>query len=152
MEAKVKSFMEKLQNEGYKYTNQREEVLRILLKNKDLHLSCDEVHRIVSQENMEVGIATIYRTLQLFEKLGIVYRINFDDGVSRYELNFGTEDHHHHHLICEDCGNVIEVKLDLLESLEEEIEKEEEFTIHDHNVKFYGICKNCKNKNESETK
>ena len=152
MKAQIKSFMEKLQNEGYKYTNQREEVLKILLNNKDSHLSCDEVHGIVSQERMDVGIATIYRTLQLFEKLGIVYKINFDDGVSRYELNFGTGDHHHHHLICENCGSVTEVKLDLLESLEEEIEKEEGFTIQDHNVKFYGICKSCKDKKEDETK
>ena len=152
METMIKQFMEKLQKEGYKYTNQREEVLRILLRNKDSHMSCDEVHSIVSNERKDVGIATVYRTLQLFEKLGIVYKINFDDGVSRYELNFGTENHHHHHLICTNCGSVTEVKLDLLESLEDEIEKEEGFTIQDHNVKFYGICKDCKDKEKNANK
>lgn len=147
MEAMIKNYMEKLQREGYKYTNQREEILRIIMDNKDDHLSCEEVHNIVSEENKDVGIATVYRTLQLFEKLNFVYRINFDDGVSRYELNFGTENHHHHHLICTKCGSVTEVKMDLLELLEDNIEKEEGFTIQDHNVKFYGICKNCKKEN-----
>ncbi len=147
MEAMIKNYMEKLQREGYKYTNQREEILRIIMDNKDDHLSCEEVHNIVSKENKDVGIATVYRTLQLFEKLNFVYRINFDDGVSRYELNLGTENHHHHHLICTKCGSVTEVKMDLLELLEDNIEKEEGFTIQDHNVKFYGICKNCKKEN-----
>jgi Fur family ferric uptake transcriptional regulator len=136
--------MQTIQKKGYKYTSQREDVLRILLDNSDSHLSCEEVHGILSREKKDVGIATVYRTLQLFEKLGIVYRINFDDGVSRYELNMGTGDHHHHHLICTECGSVTEVKLDLLEALEEEIEKEEGFLIRDHDVKFYGICKKCK--------
>jgi len=140
----IKNYMEKLQREGYKYTNQREEILRILMDKKHDHLSCEEVHNIVSKENKDVGIATVYRTLQLFEKLNFVYKINFDDGVSRYELNLGTENHHHHHLMCTKCGSVTEVKMDLLELLEDSIEKEEGFTIQDHNVKFYGICKNCK--------
>lgn len=144
MEAMIKNYMEKLQREGYKYTNQREEILRIIMDKKDDHLSCEEVHNIVSKENKDVGIATVYRTLQLFEKLNFVYKINFDDGVSRYELNLGTENHHHHHLICTRCGEVTEVKMDLLELLEDNIEKEEGFTIQDHNVKFYGICKKCK--------
>lgn len=146
METMIRGYMEQLQKKGYKYTNQREDVLRILLENKEAHLSCEEVHSIVARESKDVGIATVYRTLQLFERLGIVYRINFDDGVSRYELNLGTENHHHHHLICTECGSVTEVKLDLLEALEDEIEKEEGFLIRDHNVKFYGICKKCKNK------
>jgi Fur family ferric uptake transcriptional regulator len=146
VETTIKGYMDQLQKRGYKYTNQREDVLRILLENKESHLSCEEVHGIVARESKDVGIATVYRTLQLFERLGIVYRINFDDGVSRYELNLGNENHHHHHLICTECGNVTEVKLDLLEALEDEIEKEEGFVIRDHNVKFYGICKKCKNK------
>ncbi len=115
-----------------------------MIKHYSEHLSCDEIFNLVTEEYPEIGIATIYRTLQLFEKLNIVYKLNFDDGFSRYELNLGTGDHHHHHLICIKCGKVIEVKLDLLESLEAEIEKEGIFTIVDHNVQFYGYCNNCK--------
>lgn len=132
-----------LQKEGYKLTNQRKDILKTLLNNNNKHLSCDDVFNIVSKENPDLGIATVYRTLQLFEKLNIVYKINFDDGLSRYELNLGEENHQHHHLICLNCGKVIEVKLDLLESLENKIEKDGNFKIMDHNVKFYGYCKDC---------
>jgi len=79
----------------------------------------------------------------LLEKFNIVYRVNFDDGYNRYELNYDSESHHHHHLICLKCGKVIEVKLDLLETLENEIEKENGFKVMDHNVKFFGYCSEC---------
>lgn len=137
-----------LQREGYKLTNQRKDILNAMYDNRHEHLSSEDVYDIVSKENPELGIATVYRTLQLFEKLNIVYKINFDDGLSRYELNLGNENHHHHHLICLECGKVKEVELDLLESLENEIEKEENFKIIDHNVKFYGYCNQCLEKAE----
>ena len=111
------SIMNSLKEEGYKLTYQREAILQAIIDNKDEHLSNEEIYNIVSKNYPEIGIATIYRTMQLFEKLNIVYKLNFDDGFSRYELNLGTGDHHHHHLICLKCGKVIEVKLDLFLSL-----------------------------------
>ncbi|TJX16314.1 transcriptional repressor [Tissierella creatinini] len=132
-----------LQKEGYKLTNQRKVILNAMYENRHEHLSSEDLHHIISKENPELGIATVYRTLQLFERLNIVYKINFGDGLGRYELNLGEENHHHHHLICLECGKVREVKLDLLESLEGEIEKEGNFKIIDHNVKFYGYCDEC---------
>ncbi len=137
------NYKDSLRNGGYKLTYQREAILNTILENSDEHLSCDEIYSIVSKANPEIGIATIYRTLQLFEKLDIVYKLNFDDGFSRYELNQGTGDHHHHHLICLKCGKVMEVKLDLLDSLEKKIESDENFSIIDHNVQFYGYCNDC---------
>ncbi len=134
----------KLQEEGYKLTTQRRAILKAIVDNHEGHLSCDEIYNIVKKEYPDLGIATVYRTLQLFEKLDIVCKLNFDDGCSRYELSAGSEGHHHHHLICLKCGKVTEVKLDLLEALEEEIEGEGQFTIVDHNVKFYGYCNECK--------
>lgn len=138
------NYKDSLRNEGYKLTYQREAILNTILENREEHLSCDEIYNIVSKDNPEIGIATVYRTLQLFEKLDIVYKLNFDDGFSRYELNQGTGDHHHHHLICLKCGKVMEVKLDLLDSLEKKIENDENFAIVDHNVQFYGYCSDCK--------
>ncbi|MBU5254923.1 Fur family transcriptional regulator [Tissierella praeacuta] len=134
----------KLQKEGYKLTTQRRAILNTIVDNYEEHLSCDEIYNIVKKEYPDLGIATVYRTLQLFEKLNIVYKLNFDDGCSRYELSTDSENHHHHHLVCLNCGKVTEVKLDLLEALEEEIESEGQFTIVDHNVKFYGYCSECK--------
>lgn len=143
MKKDLDNYKDSLRNGGYKLTYQREAILNTILENSDEHLSCDEIYSIVSKANPEIGIATVYRTLQLFEKLDIVYKLNFDDGFSRYELNQGTGDHHHHHLICLKCGKVMEVKLDLLDSLEKKIESDENFAIIDHNVQFYGYCNDC---------
>lgn len=140
----IYAYKEILKENGYKLTSQRKAILKILMENKSEHLSCDDIFKITSVEHPEIGIATIYRTLQLFEELGMVYKLNFNDGFSRYELDLGTEEHHHHHLICLSCGKVIEVKVDLLDSLEQKIEKNDNFTIVDHNVKFYGYCSDCK--------
>lgn len=144
MEINIDTIKQELRKEGYKLTTQRRAILKVIIDNHDEHLSSDEVFNIVRKDYPELGIATVYRTLQLFEKLNIVYKLNFDDGCSRYEINSGTDHHHHHHLICLDCGKVAEVKLDLLDSLEHEIESEEQFTIVDHNVKFYGYCSKCR--------
>ncbi len=144
MEINIDAIKEKLRKEGYKLTRQRRAILKVIIDNHDEHLSSDDVYNIVREKYPDLGIATVYRTLQLFEKLNIVYKLNFDDGCSRYEINTGSDHHHHHHLICLSCGKVAEVKLDLLDSLEAEIENQEEFTIVDHNVKFYGYCSECK--------
>lgn len=140
----IQRYKDILRDNEYKVTQQRKIILEAMAQNNDKHLSCDEIFSIITKDNPEIGIATVYRTLLLFEKLDIVYKVNFDDGYSRYELDLGTGDHQHHHLICLKCGKVIEVELDLLESLESEIQKELDFNIVDHNLKFYGYCSDCK--------
>lgn len=144
MQIDVDKYKAILRKEGYKLTNQRKAILNTIIENIHEHLSCEEIFNLVSVDYPEIGIATIYRSLQLFESLNIVAKVDFDDGFSRYEIKENTEDHHHHHLICLDCGKIIEVQIDLLESLEATIESQEEFAITDHNVKFYGYCKACK--------
>lgn len=152
MNSKLEFVKETLKNKGYKYTSQRAEVFEVFLNNKDKHLSTEEVFEILSKVNKEIGIATVYRNVQLFEELGILDKITFDDGIGRYELRSENEDHYHHHLICLKCNKVLEVKIDLLDDLEEEIEKAEDFQIVDHNLKFYGYCSQCKNNVKGEMK
>lgn len=143
MEFNIKKAKEILKEEGYKLTTQRQAILHTIYENREKHLNPEEIYDIVKLKHPDIGIATVYRTLQLLEKLNIIYRVNFDDGYNRYELNYNKENHHHHHLICLNCGKVIEVKLDLLEILENEVEKEYGFKIVDHNVKFFGYCTDC---------
>ncbi|KNF09879.1 ferric uptake regulation protein Fur [Gottschalkia purinilytica] len=142
----LESLKDKLKEKGYKLTVQRKAILDVFLENQSGHLSPEEIYDSVRDKYPDIGLATVYRTLQLLEQLNIIYKLNFDDGCSRYELNTSSEDHQHHHLICVECGTVFEVKLDLLENLELEIEREGEFKIVDHNVKFFGYCKDCQNK------
>ncbi|MBV1818167.1 transcriptional repressor [Anaerosalibacter bizertensis] len=146
MDINVDSIKERLKEEGYKLTTQRRAILDAIIENSGSHLSPEEIYEVVKLKYPEIGLATVYRTLQLFEQLDIVCKLNFDDGCNRYELNSDSNDHHHHHLICLNCGKVIEVKLDLLENLEYEIEREGKFKIVDHNVKFFGYCIECRDK------
>lgn len=143
MNINIEEVKEILKEEGYKLTTQRQAILDVICENHEKHLNPEEIYDIVKKKYPDIGIATVYRTLQLLEKLNIIYRVNFDDGYNRYELNYASENHHHHHLICLNCGKVIEVKLDLLEALENEIEREYAFKILDHNLKFFGYCSDC---------
>lgn len=139
----VDNFKENLKQKGYKLTTQRRAILDVIIENREKHLSSEEIYDLVKDKYPEIGLATVYRTLQLFEELGIIYKLNFDDGRSRYEL-YHDEDHQHHHLICLKCGSVIEMEGDLLENLEEAIESTKDFEIVDHNVKFFGYCSKCR--------
>ncbi|NMB28037.1 MAG: transcriptional repressor [Tissierellia bacterium] len=143
MDISISDLRERFKKEGYKLTTQRRAILSVIVENHEEHLNPEEIYDIVKIKYPEIGIATVYRTLQLLEKLNIIYRLNFDDGYNRYELNYNPKGHHHHHLICLKCGKVMEVELDLLENLENEIERENNFKIVDHNVKFFGYCIDC---------
>lgn len=148
MSMDINNIKDKLKRAGYKLTTQRRAILDAIIESNGKHLSPEEIYDIVKVEYPEIGLATVYRTLQILEQLNVIYKLNFDDGCSRYELNTNTNDHHHHHLICLGCGKVIEVKIDLLENLEHEIEKEGKFKIVDHNVKFFGYCSDCQKRNQ----
>ncbi|NLC69416.1 MAG: transcriptional repressor [Clostridiaceae bacterium] len=136
-------FEQELKSRGLRFTAQRRAILNTMMENQRKHLSPEEIYDIVKVNSPDIGVATIYRTLLILEDMGLVRKINLDDGKGRYELNKNQEDHHHHHLICEKCGSVSEVKYDLLEQLEEQILKENEFLVTNHSVKFYGYCKDC---------
>lgn len=135
---------EKLKEKGYKLTPQRRSILDIILETEGNHLSAEEIYELVKNKCPDIGLATVYRTMQMFDEVGLVYKHNFDDGRSRYELNHHNEDHQHHHLLCVGCGKVIEVEGDLLEQLEGNIEKKYNFKVNNHNVKFFGYCESCR--------
>ncbi len=136
-------FEERLKKMGCKLTMQRRWVLDIILENQDKHLTTEEIYSEVKKKHPEIGLATVYRTMQLFEEMGIIDRINFDDGFSRFELSTSGDNHHHHHLICEICNKVFEVADDLLTEIENEIEQKYRFKVKNHNVMFYGYCEEC---------
>lgn len=142
----VEKLKNNLKEKGYKLTPQRRAVLDIIIKNEGKHLTAEELYDLVKIECPEIGLATVYRTVLLLEELGVVCRLDLNDGCSRYELVHEDENHQHHHLICTNCGKVIEVEGDLLESLEHSIEEKYNFKIKNHSVKFYGLCKECANK------
>jgi len=145
MESNHENYKKKLKEAGYKLTPQRIAIINAIAESKGEHLNTEEIYDIVKQRNPEMGLATVYRTLQLLDELEVVSSLNLEDGCVRYELYTHTGEHNHHHLICSNCGSVTEVEGDLLEELENKIEREYDFKIVDHKLKFYGLCSKCKN-------
>lgn len=139
----VEQFKRQLRDNGYKLTPQRRAVLDIIIENEGKHLSTEEIYELVKKDCPEIGLATVYRTLQMLDDMGLIFKMNLDDGKNRYEIAHQEEDHHHHHLICTNCGSVIEVEGDLLEVLEKEIERKYNFKITNHILKFFGYCSKC---------
>ncbi len=140
----------KLSERGYKMTPQRKEILQIFVNHPDNHhMSAEDVYNILRENQSEIGLATVYRALDLLSELGILVQVDFGDGCARYELNTADPKvHHHHHLICLKCKNVIEFDEDLLDQLEAYIEKKSGFQILNHEVKFFGYCSECRGKED----
>lgn len=139
----LKEIYERLQEKDYRVTPQRQVILQAFLDNAERHLSAEEIYNLVKKEHPEIGLATVYRTLDLLAELEILQKMDFGDGRSRYEFN-QADVHHHHHLICIRCGRVTEFDDDLLETLETVVSRKTDFRILDHQLKFYGICQRCR--------
>lgn len=148
MSIDLSNLRQKFRERDYKLTPQRQIVLQVFIDNRDKHLSAEDVHNIVRQQSNDIGLATVYRTLELLSELDVLQKMDFGDGRSRYEINETSTPHHHHHLICLSCGTVIEFEDDLMDELETLIAKNSNFTIVDHQVKFYGYCQECRKKRE----
>lgn len=144
METRIEKIKQQLQSRGYKLTSQREATVRVLLENEADHLSAEDVFMLVKDKAPEIGLATVYRTLELLSELHVVEKMNFGDGVARYDLRNDSTHHHHHHIICVQCGSVEEIMDDWLGPLEERLEQEYQFKVLDHRLDFQGICRNCK--------
>ncbi len=139
-------FEKTLRGNGYKLTNQRRVVLEILYNRKGEHMTAEDIHNIVKVNNPEIGLATIYRSLQLLTELDLVDTLHLDDGIVRYEIHCDEEGHRHHHLICDVCGSISEANDDMLDEIEKNLEKRYGFKVKNHVAKFYGTCKECYNK------
>ncbi|CAM2765800.1 Fur family transcriptional regulator [Salinicoccus roseus] len=148
MENRIQRIKEALQGAHYKLTPQREVTVRVLLENERDHLSAEDVFLKVKDKYPEIGLATVYRTLELLSELKILDKINFGDGVSRYDLRKEGAKHFHHHLVCMECGAVEEIEEDLLEDVEKIVEKDHNFKVTDHRLTFHGICGDCQSKKE----
>ena len=146
MEVMMKRMKEKIKDKRYKMTTQRQVILRAFVESTIRHMSAEEVFELVKKTSPDIGLATIYRTLDLFTEMDLLKKLDFDDGCSRYELNDReNEGHFHHHLICLGCG-----KDDLLETLESILQKRLHFRTVDHQLKVYGYCEECEMKRQAE--
>ena len=134
-----------LKSIGLKATLPRMKILELFQDSKRKHLSAEDVYRILLDDQMDIGLATVYRVLTQFEQAGILTRQNFEAGKAVYELNQGE---HHDHLICVDCGRVEEFYDEEIEKRQQQIAEKLGFSLVDHDFSLFGTCKikNCKYK------
>ena len=143
-----------LRERGLKVTNQRLLVLETIADHPGEHLTAEEIYELAKDKYAEIGLATIYRTVQVLVELNVIDKVSFDDGFVRYELGNAAEvkRHHHHHAICKKCGKVLSFEGDLLETLEQALYDTAGFTVTDHEVKLTGYCRDCTKEKESVRK
>lgn len=136
---------DKINRSPYKLTAQRRAVVELLEQRRGSHLTAEEIYLEVKKSEPNIGLATIYRTLDLLVNLDVLRRSSFDDGKYRYE--FSDDDrHHHHHFICLECGRIDEMGDDDLQGLENSLE-ERGYQVVDHSLKMYGYCPHCRTHN-----
>jgi Fur family ferric uptake transcriptional regulator len=133
-------------------TKQKRLIIECLEKNRNSHLSAEEIYNLIRQGDQQISIATVYRNLRLLEEQGVIRKIFVsEDALAFYELSENNVPHSHHHLICRRCGKIIDFEEDLLEAVEKMIEVTEGFFIEDHRVVFYGVCRECRQKDADGT-
>lgn len=129
--------------EGLRNSSKREQILRVLY-DKGTHLSPDEVYREVRENyDSKIGISTVYRTLALFAEAGLVNQISLSQDFMCYEIDCGE---HHDHLICTQCGEIVEFYDAEIEKLQELIAEKFKYQLKDHEMKLIGICPKCQQK------
>ncbi len=130
-----------LKDKGMKYTEQRAVILEILFEIDD-HLNAEEIHRIVKDKYPQhnIGIATVYRTLNFLEEADLISSISFGSEGKKYE---GNQKKHHDHLICTSCGAIVEFVDVEIEQRQELIAQKNNFKITGHTMQLFGLCSKC---------
>jgi len=141
MESIEEKFQNFLVSENLKLTSERLEILSEVFST-NIHFEADDLVHRMNQQSRRISRATVYRTLDLLVKSGLVRKYTFADKPARYERIYGRQ--HHEHMICTYCGRVIEFTNDEIERLQGEVCREYGFTPEHHTLQIYGKCKDCR--------
>lgn len=126
-----------LKNAGLKVTLPRLKILKTLQDPRYQHVSAEDLYKILLDMGEEIGLATVYRVLNQFDDAGIVTRHYFEGGKSLFEL---ASIQHHDHLVCLDCGKVIEFRDEVIEQRQIEIAAQYNIALTNHSLYLYGHC------------
>ncbi|MGI8812168.1 MAG: Fur family transcriptional regulator [Pyrinomonadaceae bacterium] len=140
-------FLEHIQKAGLRRTSQRDLIMEIFLRTEE-HLTSEDLYWLVQKEDPSVGNTTVYRTLKLLTEAGLAREVRFGDNRTYYEHHYNHE--HHDHMICTECGEVIEFFSQAIESLQDQMAENFGFRPTHHSLRMWGLCAACQ-KLESET-
>lgn len=141
LEAWLQRVDEAIVRDRQRPTKQRRMIAHILFDHR--HLNVEELHRAVRARDESVGYATVYRTVKLLERVGLVHAGHFGDGTARYEVAIGDEDHHDH-LICTRCAAIVEFENEEIERIQRSVAAAHGYTLTAHRMDLYGLCPNCR--------
>ncbi len=136
-------FSQYLRKKGKLYSKQREQILDIFLKTEK-HPTINDLYDLVRKKDPKIGLATVYRTMEVICDAELARKVDFEDGTKRYEHKYKHQ--HHHHLVCLKCGKVIEITSGKLEKIQKELAKKHDFTITKDTMKIFGTCRTCKHR------
>jgi Fur family ferric uptake transcriptional regulator len=137
-----------LKSIGLKATLPRLKILNLFEHSDERHLTAEDVYKLLLNDGMEIGLATIYRVLTQFEQAGLLIRHHFESGKAVFELDQGD---HHDHLVCLQCGHVEEFYDAEIEKRQARIAKERGFSIQEHSLQLYADClrPDCENRKKA---
>src|SRR3989339_870558 len=138
-------FKEYLTSKKLKFTSERQAILNRVFENHK-HFEADELLVDLRLNDMKISKATIYRTLALLVKSGLLREVIFGERHARYEHVYGHE--HHDHLVCIKCGKIIEFSDERIEKYQDEVCRKNKFKVDSHRLQIQGLCEDCWEKNE----
>jgi Fur family transcriptional regulator, ferric uptake regulator len=141
MQEEIQVLREHLAKRRLKRTHQRETILKVFLQAKK-HLTVEDLHSLVKDENPSIGLTTVYRTMKLFCECNLARANHFEEGRVRYEQQYKTA--HHDHMICLNCGETIEFVNNRIERLQEKVAHDYGFEMLDHRMEIFGYCQKCR--------
>jgi Fur family transcriptional regulator, ferric uptake regulator len=130
-----------LRENGYKLTSQRHAVLNVIASRHD-HMTPEAIYEETLLTNPDIGLVTVYRTLDILSKLKLVCRVHAPDGCRSYMMRRPAG--HHHHLVCSGCGKVVDFTGCTLSDMEQKLSQDTMFDISGHLLEFYGLCPECR--------
>lgn len=138
-------FEEHIRKRGLRKTTQRELILEVFLQTED-HLSSEDLYWLAQKKDPNIGQTTVYRTLKLLTEAGLAREVRLGDGRTYYEHHFDHE--HHDHMVCTECGRVIEFFSPEIEALQDEMAEQFGFKPTHHSLRILGICVDCRKKEQ----
>src|SRR5690625_361173 len=137
-DSKLQKAIDTLKKSGVRITPQRHAVLEFLLTS-ETHPTADEIYRALEPKFPSMSVATVYNNLRILKEIGLVRELTYGDDSSRFDSNMRE----HYHIICEDCGEIVDFHYPTLDEIESLAEKVSGFEISHHRLELYGKCKEC---------
>lgn len=138
LDDKLQVAIERLKKSGVRITPQRHAVLEYLLTSMS-HPTADEIYKALEEKFPNMSVATVYNNLRILREIGLIKELTYGDDSSRFDSNMND----HYHIICEDCGKIVDFHYPTLDEIESLAEKVSGFDISHHRMELYGKCEQC---------